>query len=61
MRGAAAYNEALFSTGRLEDFVSAKHPLRPIHTWVSRASAAMGAKFSAMYEADIKGAARARA
>lgn len=30
MRGADAYNEALFTTVRLEDFVPAKHPLRPI-------------------------------
>jgi transposase len=55
MRGADAYNEALFTTVKLEDFVPAKHPLRPIRTWVNDALAKMDAKFSAMYEADIKG------
>jgi transposase len=55
MRGADAYNEALFSTVRLEDFVPATHPLRPIRAWVNQALAAMRAKFSAMYEADIMG------
>jgi hypothetical protein len=30
MRGADAYNEALFSTVHLEDFVPATHPLWPI-------------------------------
>ena len=55
MRGADAYNEALFSTVRLEDFVPANHPLRPIRKWVNDALAKMDAKFSAMYEADVKG------
>jgi hypothetical protein len=55
MRGADAYNEALFTTIRLEEFVPANHPLRPIRTWVNEALAKMDAKFSAMYEADIKG------
>jgi transposase len=55
MRGADAYNEALFTTVRLEDFVPANHPLRPIRKWVNEALAKMDARFSAMYEADIKG------
>jgi transposase len=55
MRGADAYNEALFSTVRLEDFVPATHPLRPIRKWINEALAEMDEKFSAMYEADIKG------
>jgi len=55
MRGADAYNEALFTTVRLEDFVPAKHPLRPIREWVNGALAKMDGKFSGMYEADIKG------
>ena len=55
MRGADAYNEALFSTVRLEDFVPAKHPLRPIRQWVNDALGKMDTKFSAMYEADVKG------
>ena len=55
MRGADAYNEALFSTVRLEDFVPTNHPLRPIRQWVNEALAAMDAQLSAMYEADVKG------
>ncbi len=47
MRGADAYNEALFSTVRLEDFVPANHPLRPIRTWVNDALAGMDEKLSA--------------
>ena len=55
MRGADAYNEALFTTVKLEDFVPAAHPLRPIRQWVNESLAKMDAKFSAMYEADVKG------
>ena len=59
MRGADGYNENLFTTVRLEEFVPANHPLRPIRTWVNDALAGMNAKLSAMYEADIKGGRRA--
>ena len=55
MRGADSYNEALFSTIRLEEFVPANHPLRPIRTWLNEALTKMDARFSAMYEADVKG------
>lgn len=55
MRGADSYNESLLTTVRLEDFVPANHPLRPIRKWVNDALAKMDAKFSEMYEADIKG------
>jgi transposase len=55
MRGADSYNESLFTTVRLESFVPADHPLRTIRSWVNDALANMDAKFSAMYEADIKG------
>ncbi len=55
MRGADSYNESLFSTVRLDEFVPAKHPLRAIRTWVNDALSKMDAKFSGMYEADIKG------
>ena len=37
MRGADSYNESLFTTVRLEDFVPASHPLRPIRIWVNEA------------------------
>lgn len=55
MRGADSYNESLFTSVKLEDFVPANHPLRPIRTWANDALAKMDEKFSAMYEADIKG------
>jgi transposase len=55
MRGADSYSESLFTTVRLEDFVPANHPMRPIRTWVNDALAKMDGKFSAMYEADVKG------
>jgi transposase len=54
MRGADSYNESLFTTVRLES-VPANHPLRRIPTWVNDALANMDTKFSAMYEADLKG------
>ncbi|BDC42780.1 hypothetical protein PTKU15_60770 [Paraburkholderia terrae] len=40
---------------RLEEFVPQTHPLRPIRTWMNKALSKMDTKFSAMYEADIKG------
>lgn len=55
MRGADSYNEALFSTIRLEDFVPAEHPLRPIRAWVNDALGKMGDTLASMYEADVKG------
>jgi transposase len=55
MRGADSYSESLFTTVRLEDFVPASHPLRPIRAWVNETLAGMDERFSAMYEADIKG------
>lgn len=47
MRGADSYSESLFMTVKLEDFVPANHPLRPIRAWVNDALAKMDAKFSA--------------
>jgi transposase len=55
MRGADSYNGSLFTTVKLEDFVPAHHPLRPIRTWINEALAKMDERFSAMYEVDIKG------
>ena len=55
MRGADSYNEALFSTIRLEEFVPTNHPLRPIRTWLNAVLTKMDTRFSAMYEADVKG------
>lgn len=53
MRGADGYNEALFTSIRLEEFVPANQPLRPIRTWLNDALTNMGACFSAMCEADL--------
>lgn len=55
MRGADTFTESLFSVRKLEDFVPASHPLRPIRKMVNAALAKMDALFSRMYEADIKG------
>lgn len=55
MRGADSYSESLFTTVKLEAFVPANHPLRPIRSWVNDALSKMDGKFSAMYEADVKG------
>jgi len=55
MRVADNYNEALFSTGKLDEFVSENHPLRPIRTWMNEVLAKMDARFSAMYESYVKG------
>lgn len=55
MRGSDGYNESLFTTVRLDDFAPAHHPLRPIRAWLNESLAAMDERFSAMYEADVRG------
>ena len=55
MRGADTFTESLFTLRKLEDFVPASHPLRPIRQMVNAALMKMDVLFSAMYEADIKG------
>ncbi|KWH39380.1 transposase [Burkholderia cepacia] len=55
MRGANSYNESLFSTVRQEEVVPQAHPLRKIRMWLIEALSKMNAKFSAMYEVDVKG------
>ena len=55
MRGADTFTESLFTMRKLEDFVPADHPLRPIREMVNVALVKMDALFSGMYEADIKG------
>jgi transposase len=55
MRNSDGYNERLFSTVRLEEFVPSNHPLRPIRTWMNEALVKVDQRFSAMYEADVKG------
>jgi transposase len=55
MRGSDTFTESLFSMRKLEDFVPADHPLRPIRQMVNAALVKMDVLFSGMYEADIKG------
>ena len=55
MRGADTFTESLFTLRKLEDFVPADHPLRPIRVMVNEALVRMDGLFAGMYEADIKG------
>jgi hypothetical protein len=55
MRGADTFTESLFTMRKLEDFVPADHPLRPIRQMINAALVKMDVLFSGMYEADIKG------
>ncbi len=55
MRGPDTFTESLFTLRKLEDFVPAGHPLRPIRQMVNAALVKMDALFSGMYEADAKG------
>ena len=49
MRGADAMQESLFTVAKLDDFVPADHPLRPIRVLVNDALTAMNAPFNAIY------------
>ncbi len=55
MRGADTFTESLFTMRRLDDFVPASHPLRPIREMVNAALARMQPLFACMYAADVKG------
>jgi hypothetical protein len=55
MRGSDTFPESLFTLRKLEDFVPADHPLRPIRLMVNTALVKMDALFSCMCETDIKG------
>lgn len=55
MRGADTFTGSLFTMQKLEDFVPADHPPRAVRERVNVALVKMGALFSGMYEADIKG------
>lgn len=54
MRGANTFIESPICVRKLEAFVPASHPLRPIHK-INAALVKTDALFSRMYEADIKG------
>ncbi len=55
MRGADAYTESLFTIRKLDDFVPAQHPLRPIRQMVNEALKEIEPLLSGMYAADVKG------
>jgi transposase len=55
MRGADGYTEAMFTMAKLDDFVPANHPLRPIRIWLNDALKRMDLMFARMYESDAKG------
>jgi transposase len=54
MRGADSYTESMFTMSKLDDFVPANHPLRPIRLWLNEALTRMDAVFSPMCESDAK-------
>jgi len=49
MRGSDAMQESLFMMAKLEDFVPADHPLRPIRVLVNQALARLNGLFNAIY------------
>lgn len=55
MRGADTFTESLFTMRRLDDFVPASHPLRPVRRTVNQALKNFEPLLSGMYAADIKG------
>ena len=55
MRGADTFTESLFSTRRLDDFVTASHPLWVIRKMTNAALARMQPLVAGMYESDVKG------
>lgn len=55
MRGADTFTESLFSMRRLDDFVPADHPLRPVRQMVNEALKNIEPLLSGMYAADVKG------
>ncbi len=55
MRGTDVFTENLFTMRRLDDFVPADHPLRPIREMVNAALAQMQSLFTGMYAPGCKG------
>ena len=49
MRGADVLQESLFSVRKLDDFVPASHPLRPIRERVNQALLRLDGLFARMY------------
>jgi transposase len=55
MRAADTFTESLFCMRRLDDFVPAKHPLRPVREMVNQALRNIEPLLSGMYAADVQG------
>jgi len=55
MRGADVLQESLFTVRKLDDFVPASHPLRPIRERVNEALVRLDGLFAQMYADDAKG------
>lgn len=55
MRGTDIFMEQLFTVKRLDDFVPADHPLRPVRTMVNEALQRLDGLFQGMYEPTWKG------
>ena len=55
MRGADVFMESLFTMSKLDDFVPASHPLRPIREQVNRALGRLDGLFARMYAEDERG------
>lgn len=59
MRGVDVFSEQLFTVKRLEEFIPASHPLRPVREMVNEALRRLDGLFERMYEPSYKEAARA--
>lgn len=55
MRGADVLQESLFTVRKLDDFVPATHPLRPIRDRVNQALVRLDVLFARMYAEDARG------
>lgn len=55
MRGVDVFSEQLFTIKRLEDFVPANHPLRPVREMVNAALQRLDGLFDRMYDAGAAG------
>lgn len=55
MRGSDIVQEQLFTVKQLDDFVPAKHPMRPIKVIVDRGLKRMDRVFAAMYDDGLRG------
>ena len=55
MRGVDVFSEQLFTVKRLEEFIPANHPLRPVREMVNEALRRLDGLFAGMYEPSHKG------